>query len=52
MNVIVFCILDIVVGWYLGQGLPLEAMVEAMGEDVVEILVSMNLSTVGLYRKR
>ena len=45
------CVLDIIVGWCLGQGLPSRAMVEAMGKDVAGILVSMNLSAVGLYRK-
>ena len=52
MDVIVLCVLDIFVGWYLGQGLSLGAMVEAMGKDVTEISISMSLSIVGLYRKR
>ena len=52
MDVIVLSVLDIFKGWYLGQGLLLGAMVEAMDVDMVELLVSMSLSMVGLNRKR
>ena len=52
MDVIVLCVLDIVVGWYLGQGLLLWAMVEVVDMDMAELSVSMSLSMVGLHKKR
>ena len=49
MVVIVVYILDIVVGWYLERGHPLEAVVEAV--DEVELSVSMSLSVEDLFRE-
>ena len=54
MVIIASCILDIIVGWYLGQDLLLDVvalvMVEAM--DEVEISMYMSLSMKALFWKR
>ena len=49
MVVTVVCILDIVVGWFLEQGHPLEVVAKAM--DEVELSVSMSLSMEDLFRE-
>ena len=52
MDVIAFCILDIIVGWYLGQDLMLGVVVEVVDVDMAELSVSMSLSMEGLFKKR
>ena len=52
MEINVLCVLVIVAGWCLEQGLPLGAMVKVMDKGVAEPLVFTSLSMVGLHKKR